>query len=43
MQHYRNDYSFLNQYGLFSLPFAIAVPAIIAGALIWRRKRSARR
>lgn len=42
MQHHILYYSFFDQYGLLSLPFAIVVPAIIAGALIWIRKRSAR-
>ena len=43
MQHYRQDYSFFSQYNLFSLVIPVAIPAIIAGVVIWRKRRSDQR
>ena len=39
IQHYRQDYSFFIQYSLFSLAIPVAIPAAIAGIVIWRKRR----
>ncbi len=43
IQHYRQDYNFFSQYGLSSLTMSVAVPAIIAGVVVWRKRRSDQR
>ena len=39
MQHYREDYNFLTQYSLFSLIIPVSITAMIAGIIVYRKKK----
>ncbi len=39
IQQHREDYNFLAQYSLFSLIMPVAIAAIVAGIVIWRKRK----
>jgi hypothetical protein len=39
LQHYRQDYNFLTQYSIFSLIIPVSITAMIAGIIVWRKRK----
>ena len=39
IQHYRHDYNFFSQYSMFSVIIPVLIPAMIVGAIIWRKRK----
>jgi len=39
IQHYRQDYNFFAQYSLFSLIIPVSITAMIAGIIVWRKRK----
>ena len=39
IQHYKQDYNFFSQYSMFSLIIPVFIPAMIVGAIMWRKRK----